>query len=216
MTRLIAASLALPAALAVQANLITNGDFESGYSGFFTEYEHADGAGEMMWIGFDIVENPRDVHGMAASYHDRTLAGSKMLMINGDPGTRDIVWQQTIPVLPHSQYDFSLWYSAWYSRRSLNQVEFNGAHAFGFDANDSFGKWTRADATWLSGDATKLTISIINVDTKLVGNDVALDDISLNFERMLASQVPDGGSTLAMFLGAFISMAAWKRSQRRS
>jgi hypothetical protein len=95
-------------------------------------------------------------------------------------------------------------------------VEFNGMPAFGFDANDSYAKWTRANATWLSGDATSLTISIINVDTVLQGNDLALDDIALNFEMMLARQVPDGGSTLAMFLVAFISMAAWKRSQRRS
>jgi hypothetical protein len=139
-----------------------------------------------------------------------------MLMVNGDPGMRDIVWQQTVSVLPQSQYNFSLWYSAWHPIQSLNVVEFNGLPAFGFDANDSYAKWTRANATWLSGDATSLTISIINVDTVLQGNDLALDDIALNFEMMLARQVPDGGSTLAMFLVAFISMAAWKRSQRRS
>lgn len=216
MTRLIAALTLLPATLVLHANLITNGDFESGYSGFYTEYEYK--PGDLWYVGFDIVSNPFDSHSMAWPYHDHTFGDGqgKMLMVNGDPRNNEIVWQQTVPVFPESQYDFSLWYSAWHPMPSFNAVLFNNETAFVFDANSSYAQWSLGTASWRSGRATSLTISIVNLDQALQGNDLALDDISLRLALRLTPgtdpvPTPDGGPTIFLLLGGAVSLTILKR-----
>lgn len=219
--RLIAAILSLSVLLPLQANLISNGDFENGNTDFYTEYAHS--PGNLYWIGYDVVPNPNMDHGMAAPYYDHTLGTpeGRMLAVNGADRADDIVWQQTIPVLPDNNYEFSLWYSVWYPSVSLNQVLFNGTPLLTFDASDSYASWTQASTFWHSGLSDSLTISIVNLDEKLIGNDFALDDISLNLELLLTRQslptfpaVPDGGQTLMLLAASVVSLAAVRALKR--
>ena len=98
------------------ANLITNGDFQSGNVGFTTDYNFSPGD-----IGpaqsYDVVANPafsrpNDLN--AISYFDHTLGtvDGLMMAVNGAAVPNVLVWSQTLTVTPNTDYDFSLWASS--------------------------------------------------------------------------------------------------------
>jgi hypothetical protein len=170
-------SLAAPHA---RGNLIVNGNFEAGYAGFKTDYVTSPtsvvgGAGQYL-----LVKNPGGHHPSGASYGDHTTGSGRMMMVNGSHDSSAVVWSQTLTVYPHSSYDFSLWLSSWVSASPATlDIRFNGVSVGTPTAPSETGVWQKFSTTWNSGSATSLTIEIRDTNTADVGNDFALDDISL-------------------------------------
>jgi len=125
-TVMMMAMVALPVR-AVEPNLVTNGDFEAGITGFTSDYDVLDpiNTGDFSLYPeklFTVSTDPRLYHNLWASFGDHTSSSGKMMIINGLPAeSPDTVWQQDvtipardqvndpIPVLVPAESTFKLW-----------------------------------------------------------------------------------------------------------
>jgi len=104
----LALSLALPMAAvgAVPVNLITNGDFEAGNTGFTTEYTYLDPSNTGPWtLGpeymYTVSTDPNLYHSAWSSFGDHTSGSGNMMIVNGtwedtSPGYNAVVWAQEV------------------------------------------------------------------------------------------------------------------------
>lgn len=160
------------------ANLIVNGDFEAGNTGFSSDYRHS--PGDIVPAGvYDIVADPKSVHESATSYGDHTGGSGLMMAVNGETTLNAVVWGQTVTVDKDATYDFAAYLSSWTSTSpaqlafSVNEVQIGSP----LTASATTGEWDLFFATWQSGTATSAAIKIVNLNTAFSGNDFALDDL---------------------------------------
>ena len=156
---------------------------------------------------------PGAPNGYHPSFHGRdhtnnTVGPRNFMMVNGsavkipDPPNPDrykTIWQQTVPVLPNTDYYFSAW------GMNLNptspaqlQFEVNGilvgtvadlnvASKPAVESDVALSNWVQfySNPKWSSGAATTAIIRIRNLNIDPNGNDFGLDDIS--FGTLMAS-----------------------------
>ncbi len=165
-------------------NLVANGDFSSGNTGFTSSYSYAPGPSTTLLEGnYSVYNNPFGVHTGFTSMSDHTTGTGQMMIINGSPTPTD-VWCQTIPVNPNTDYDFSAWIANCSSITTgtdvpILQFRINGI-LIGTPTSitSAPGIWTNFFTTWNSGTATTANICIYDMNTTAAGNDFAIDDIS--------------------------------------
>jgi hypothetical protein len=186
-----------------RAGLIVNGDFEQGNTGFTTQYTFSPGD-----IGpaqsYDVVDNPAHSrpHDISPiSYGDHTTGHGLMMAVNGAEVPNVLVWGETVAVSPHTTYQFSAWISSWFpaAPESLD-VRFNGASIGTMTAPSTTAVWVPFSTTWDSGSATSAAIELRNLGTADVGNDFALDDISLAGPS--GSPIPEPASVVLLLTGS--------------
>lgn len=169
-----------------EANLITNSDFESGNTGFYTEYTYSSSN-----IGpagyYSVTTDPDIVHyhsgGLTASYGDHTTGSGLMMAINAANDSSTIVWQQTIDVEQNQSYKFSAFISTWFPASPTTlafDIDVAGVSLGTFDAPIDTGVWEEFSAIFDSGSSDSITVAIRSLGIVGEGNDFALDDISLN------------------------------------
>jgi gliding motility-associated-like protein len=160
-------------------NLIVNGDFEAGNSGFTSDY--VESPGNLVPEGvYEVLDNPQNSHPGFQPCDDHTSGSGNMMAVNG-AGTPNLdVWCQTVAVMPNTQYAFSAWVVTLVSASpALLQFNINGAPLGPvFAAPNQTCVWQNYYATWNSGNNTSATICIVNQNTTLGGNDFALDDLA--------------------------------------
>jgi len=164
----------------LSANLLVNGDFSAGNSGFYSQYGHGAVPG-----GYVIGNNPASFYKGVVSFTPPN--GEKlMLMANGsDGGTKD-VWHETVSVSTNTTYDFSGLAAAFaqlgndHTDESPARLSFyvNGVGIGSFNVNPADGKFGRFADLWRSGSSTTASIRIIDRNTATLGNDFALADLS--------------------------------------
>ncbi len=159
-------------------NLVDNGDFEGGNSGFTSDYTYS--PGNLVPEGlYDVLTNPQDDHAGFAPCNDHTSGSGNMMVVNGAGTPNQNVWCQTVNVTPNTQYVLSAWVtSVVASSPAQLQFNINGAPLGGiFSAPGGTCNWQQFFQLWNSGGSTSATICIVNQNTQLGGNDFALDDI---------------------------------------
>jgi len=165
-------------AVDLNLNLITNGDFESGNTGFTSDYTYM--PGNLVPEGvYDVLANPQDDHPGFAPCPDHTSGSGNMMVVNGSGTPNQNVWCQTVNVQPNTQYAFSAWVTTVVAASpALLQFSING-NTIGpiFNAPNSNCNWVNFYQIWNSGGNSTATICIVNQNTVLGGNDFALDDI---------------------------------------
>ena len=141
-----------------EANLVVNGDFESGNTGFTSFYQYnpvSPGTEGDYYIG----SNSMDWNGaFPAPVYDHTTGSGLMLLGNGI-NNQAAVWQQTVNVTAGVEYEFSGWMAALHGT-SLPRMEFlvNG-QSLGNDSTTAL-IWTEFSSLWVasqSGTATHTT-----------------------------------------------------------
>ena len=164
-------------------NLVVNGDFSGGNTGFTSAYTYATGSSGLVPTSvYAITTSPSNNHPQGASFGDHTTGTGNMMAINGASSPVN-VWCQTITVTPNTDYAFSSWFANWSANTTSNlpqlQFEING-NPLGtvFNIPGTPGLWTQFYATWNSGSATTATICIHDQQTAASGNDFSIDDIS--------------------------------------
>src|ERR1700741_4225537 len=102
---------ALLATSAQAANLVANGDFEAGNSGFGSDYgfvasvDQTSGYPEGIYL---IDNNPTDIHNLFSSFGDPTSGAGQMMIVNGSGTADQRVWfQNGIDVVADTTYFFS-------------------------------------------------------------------------------------------------------------
>ncbi|MGQ9487108.1 MAG: PEP-CTERM sorting domain-containing protein [Armatimonadota bacterium] len=161
-------------------NLIVNGDFEAGNTGFTTDYTH-DSTPPMSGLGYYAIgTNPKTWNNLWASYGDHTSGSGKMFIADGYTVGDKTVWQQTVTVASYTPYIFSYWAA---SSDGSNPATFrafiNGVQIGDLQLPEQTGLWKKFEAVWNSGAATSATIRLVDLVTAGIGNDFTLDDISL-------------------------------------
>ena len=186
------------ASITPNENLITNGDFEAGNTGFNTVYSYVtDDPGsrrEMYPEGlYAIGENAYNYHN---NFNGLAHGGrGNFMIVNGDRSIGNVVWQSnTLDIIPDTDYYFSAWTSnvnpASPARLRI-QVLIPGNNTpviesnLGDLTNEPVGNWINFynPELWNSGTNTQVIVRIINENPTAGGNDFGIDDISFSAFR---------------------------------
>ncbi|MBL7740053.1 MAG: gliding motility-associated C-terminal domain-containing protein [Chitinophagaceae bacterium] len=160
-------------------NLIVNGDFSQGNTGFSSEYSYTPPP-NLTEAQYYVGTSPQVWNGGLNPCGDHTSGNANMMMINGSPVPDVNVWRQTVNVTPNTNYAFSTWIQALGApnpaqlKFSINNKDIGTLITASLPACT----WTQFYTTWNSGNNTTAIISIVNKNTAVQGNDFALDDIS--------------------------------------
>jgi gliding motility-associated-like protein len=166
--------------------LITNGNFSSGNTGFTTQFNYnsnlnVDGN---YWIGTN-----------AATYHPQfsgTGSGNFMILNSGWPVATWLVWCQDVVVCPGQTYTLS------YRARTLSnatparlQWEIDGVDLGPEVLLPAFGTgWQTITQSWTTGaNQSSASICLRVMSGEGIGNDMGLDDISLTGTIVLRDSV---------------------------
>lgn len=205
------ALLALSQAAVLGQNLIVNGDFSSGNSGFTTGYNYSSSlssGGESAGEGnYYVTKDPNNTHSGFSSFGDHTTGSGNMMVINGSGVAGKTMWQETVSVTAGRNWTFSLWMaSAVSGTPAVLQVYINNTlQGTTFTAPSTAGTWQQFSLNWTSTGTNSATIRLVDSNTAAGGNDFAIDDIRL---------VPEASTYAA---GAFIAGAgffAWRRARK--
>ena len=159
-------------------NLIINGDFNNGNTDFTSQYTYAtpNTTEGQYFVG----PNVQAWNALMSNCTDHTTGAGNMLMVNGASVPDIGVWNQTVTVVPNTNYAFSTWIQSLYPPNPA-QLSFsiNGTDiGTPITASATNCVWTQFYTTWNSGNNTTASIAIVNKNTFVQGNDFALDDIS--------------------------------------
>lgn len=160
--------------------LIVNGDFTMGNTGFTTGYTNCTTSDCLVPLannGYSVGTTPSFFH-YAFAGTDHTSGTGNMMIINGGLPTLD-VWSQTVTVTPFTTYSLSAWVSTIYSTNPA-RLDFliNGTSQGTINAPATTNTWINFLATWNSGISTSAVIRIVDINNSSFGNDFGLDDIS--------------------------------------
>ena len=186
------ATYTLTAKTVTGPNLVNNGDFSQGNTGFTSNYTLGTGGqwGPVTNPGtYGITTVANLVHSQFAPCTDHT-GGGQMMVVNGATTPRNI-WCQTVTVQPDTEYAFSAWFAVVATQNpSILRFAINGVTiGNNFTLPTVNCEWTRFFRLWNSGSATTAEMCIANVSTSAAGNDFCLDDISLRQVCETADQV---------------------------
>ncbi|WP_074780397.1 HYR domain-containing protein [Draconibacterium orientale] len=191
--------------LTVSNELIINGDFEAGNTGFSSDYGFVepylnnppsdaprDGTPwSSLWPEglYGVGTNARHYHTNFWGRQDHTSGSGYFMIVNGNVNAGTPIWEQTVNVQPNTNYYFSAWAMSLNSagNDAVLQFEVNGVlvgslarlnRGVGDNSNNG---WVRfySEPNWNSGNVSgPITVRIRNVEPAAGGNDFALDDIS--------------------------------------
>jgi hypothetical protein len=164
-----------------KTNMLVNGDFENGNTGFSSDYSYPFASGVSVYT---VASSASAIYPWWCN--TSPASGSNMLIGDGAIWNGERVWYQTVSVQPNSLYSFSGKFLNLFSTGGANDpnivVKING--------NDialqtlSFGScgWQTVSGSWNSGSATSATVAIYADPTTQNagwGNDFAIDDLVL-------------------------------------
>jgi PEP-CTERM motif len=210
---LAAAATVFGAVPAAAANLVINGDFEAGNSGFTSDYAYSPG-GNSTEGQYTVRSNPFPWNSAFLSRVDHTTGTGLMYVGNGAPNLGDIVWQSsTIAITANTNYFFEAFAMNvccsfvlpgnsdpnFTFRISLNGGPVTDLATLTIPANQA-GNWFGLSTNFNSGAATSVQLSLINANNVRQGNDFAVDDISLS-TRSIVNGVPEPASWAMLTLG---------------
>ncbi|MBK8111159.1 MAG: gliding motility-associated C-terminal domain-containing protein [Saprospiraceae bacterium] len=168
-------------------NLINNGDFEDGATGFTTQYAltfpgYTCPNGNQVW-GMLGCEGTYFVGPSSSAVHTNFAnctphGGSNMMMLNGANSLQEL-WCQTITVMPNTDYVFQAFATSIESSSpAILQFAIDGTLLGSpFALSGATCNWQEFYEIWNSGASTSIEICITNQNTAVGGNDFALDDI---------------------------------------
>lgn len=203
----LAGAVAAAAVPAAAANLVVNGDFSAGNTGFGSDYHYAQ---PMYWQ-----PDHYSIGTAAEGWVDHTTGDGAMLVVDGAFGRNPLwtVWRETLSVTPGATYAFGAWaISTCCSIGPVTQLAFYADDSAGTQllgtldlSKPPANLWQPFSAQWTAGAGSTLTLRIVNLSTNnsVPGNDFGLDDIVLR-------PVPEPASA-ALLAAGLLPLAAWCR-----
>lgn len=160
------------------AESVVNGNFDQGNVGFTSAYQYNT---NLFGEGTYYVDSDASLHHENFVGHGHGGTGNFMI-VNGATTPGINVWTEQITVVPNTYYAFSTWVctlAGTADQVALLQFSINGNQLGGiFSAPLQLNTWQQFYELWYSGSSTSATITILNQNTGVAGNDFGLDDIS--------------------------------------
>jgi len=184
---------------AFATNLVINGSFENGSTGFTSSY--STGSHNLFSAGqYEVGSNPQNYHPQFASILAED--GTNMMVVNGAEAPGVPVWAESgLTVAAHTTYYFSTWVAS-VTAPAPTTLQFNiNGNSVGTLQATSSTDWQQFYTTWNSGDATAVNISLVNLNTHANGNDFALDNIAFDTIAPASAAVPEPASAALIGLG---------------
>ena len=173
----------------VPTNLVTNGDFSAGNTGFTVPQSYAGGSPPSVQPGdYTVWTNPNVTNSYYATIGDHTTGTGNMLIVDVAGTVGEAVYQTTVNVTAGNTYFFSAWFA------NINQtyasapiLKFSITAPVGgtttligntayVDSTDN--KWKEFFSVYKATTSGAITLEIQNYRSGSAGNDLALDDIS--------------------------------------
>jgi hypothetical protein len=169
-------------------NVVTNGDFTSGNTGFASSYTYMPKTGTPNALyaegTYGVYTDPSALHNGFSSFNDHTgnspANKRNMLIVNGSSTANTTVWTQNIAVVANTEYVFSVWVSSANSQNPAQlQFSINGSPlGSAISPPSTTGSWQYFTTVWNSGGSSgSLPIALVNQNIVASGNDFAVDDI---------------------------------------
>jgi len=227
LSAVVAALAMAPSIASAATNLISNGDFSLGFSGFSTQYSIQPDSTDKLYPEGTITVGgqPKVVNHFWVNLPDPSNA---MLLVNGAPTGNLSIWREdTINVISGRQYNFSadvmdvccnVSFKGLKSASSIIfQISTDGGSSWNATPLASYlttpgvntGVLENVTGSYLAGATGSISLRAINNITIRSGNDFALDNLSF------ASAVPEPGTWAMLFLGfGAIGLMMRRRSSR--
>lgn len=220
--------LVVPAALALgiiasapasAQNLISNGDFSAGATGFTSTYSSVVSGATADQGSYAATTNPYTLCSVCfPSVGDHTTGTGNMLFIDSAGTNPDYFWSQTFAVAANTDYDFSIWATSLGFTGPIPalRVVANGTTIVGpvdlpYTTGVTATTWNKYAGTWSSGGETSVTLQFFSNNLGYPFNDFAIDDASFT---AVAAGIPEPATWAAMICGfGLIGGLARRRKQ---
>ena len=187
-------SLLATTASALPVNLVTNGDFEAGNSGFTSGYSYS--ASNNTEGQYTVASNPYPWNGFFISSGDHTSGHGLMMVANGAPTAGQVVWSSnSIAVASGTNYFFEAFVNNVccanpFPGNTASILEFslslNGGAAISLGTKTTnlnlAGTWEGLSTNYFFSGGGSVVLSLINQNTIAAGNDFAIDDVFFGTE----------------------------------
>ena len=178
-------------------NLVTNGDFERGATGFTSDYIPEKKDPQLQEGYYAVASSARDAHNLWVDFFDHTgnTSSGRYLVANGGPDVTVAIWRSGVITVASAKtpYRFEAWISKVYPATGKESpvLSFeigNGSEWVELGKTPSIeatkeGTWifTYADAQFSASG--KYLIRLKNANPSSAGNDLGLDDICFGRRR---------------------------------
>lgn len=211
---LAAAAIAFAATSVGASELVTNGDFSAGNTGFDTTYSfHAYDAAKGT---YNIDINASTLCGCWANLADHTTGTGKYMIVDGATSGADF-FDETVAVVANTNYTLSYWAAQLGGGPQATFAALvNGTQVSDIFTPASDAIWHQFSYTFNSGSATTLTLGLRDLAQGTQYNDFGIDDVSL------AGAAPGGvgavpePATWALLLSGFAMTGVAVRRRARS
>lgn len=188
---------------AAHANLIANGDFQTGALGPSTSayaFSTTMSAAET----YNVVSY-NTIHSAWVDMYDHTFGDTsgRYMIINGSDSGVGPTWSQSVVLQPNTEYTLTHWmaslYSGAYATVEWRIIGSGTIVSPKVTAPTTLGQWADYAYTFNSGSETNVTIQLWETAGAYSGNDYALDDIEL-------APVPTPGAIVLLGLGGLVAV----------
>ena len=167
-----------PVVIPCGTNLVVNGDFEAGNTGFTSEYTFkADVAGNSELI-------PATTYGVgasAAAYHPQFVgvgrSGNHMI-VNGNVGTIKTVWAQSLNVVSGKEYNYSAYVQNVFPTSPGIIRFYAGSTLVGTVSPTGIATYAEFAGSFTATTTGAIELKIVSSNLAATGNDFSIDDIS--------------------------------------
>lgn len=200
--------------------LITNGNFDAGVTGFNTTYDQTDAGGYIF-----VTTNPALLCSSCfPSMGDRTTGTGNMLFVDGagvgdglTPASQPY-YSVTLGVVPNSAYAFSYWAA---NLGPSNQpipvlATYLDGILMGVPTTPDYAQWTLFSFLFNSGSSSTITLSLSDLTATHSFNDFAFDDVSLQGPVPGDTGVPEPSTWLMMLVGFGVLGVAARRRRKKA
>ena len=175
-------------ATANAANLVVNGEFEAGLSGFESDYTYTSDPNKL-YSGRYILQN--------------SAGTGNYILANGSHYSTDAVWRQTITSLtPDTNYVFSIWAAKMtVFPYPVLDLRVNGSSIGNFVLDGDYAVLENLAGAWNSGTLGSAVLSIHDLNTTVGGNNFAFDYVSFDLAPVAPAPAPEPSTMILGLLG---------------